>query len=200
MEITKEYANIDTQQNFINNYGQINQDNFQLVIANFFNYGDRNQLDTFAVLIMWQWDGGNPAGRRDDLLHLYWNPSCFTFTTENFTSMDYYTKYSGEFVEYNESNFPAKATTQDLAFYTNVYSGFGLDRGGWCVFELKPAQPMYKGDSYSTPISATYYHNKSMVPYINSFTITNSGMGLGIDFNNALTDTLAVSTAFKYSK
>ncbi len=200
IKIIKKYASIDAKQSFVNNYGLINQDNFELGIAEFFNYDNKNRLIKLIVAIIWQWDGGNPAGRRDDLLHVYWEPSCFTFTTENFTSVDFYTKYSGEYVEYNESNLPAQSTTRDMAFYTNVYSGFGLDRGGWCVFTMDPALPMYKGNDFSTPISVTYYHNKSLVPYINNFTITKSESGLGINFQPTLTDSLASSISFKYSR
>lgn len=200
-EITKCTSSytVDPNQGSSSTYGTINQDNFNIFILAITDYGTKDKINKLAVAVYWQWNGADPAGRRDDLVHIYWEPSCLTFTTEDFTAYDFYTKHNGEYVEYNESKAPAKSTTRDMAVYTNVYSGFGVNRGGWCVFSMYPAKPMYKGDNYSTPIAVTYYHNKSLVPYINNFTITVSSIGLSINFNDLLTDTLSASLAYKYT-
>lgn len=199
IKIIKEYATMDTEQSGVDTYGLINEDNFMLAVGVIATYGANNRINKAVGFVIWQWDGAHPAGRRDDLVHISWEPSNFTLTTENFCSVDGYTTHLGEFVEYNKATLPAKATTRDMVVYTDVYSGFGVDRGGWCVFTLLPAKPMYKGENYSTPIAVTYYHNKSMVPFINDFTYTDSGSGLGINFQDILTDTLASSFAFRYS-
>lgn len=197
--IVEKHTTMDLNEDCTNTYGLINQDNFSLSIGVVVDYDTNERIKKAAGLVSWKWNGAEPAGRREDLLHICWEPSIFTFTTEGFGAADFYTKHSGEYIEYNQSTLPAEATTRDMVVYTNVYSGFGVDRGGWCVFGLNPAKPMYKGTNYSTPLSVTYYHNKSMIPYVNNISFSALDGGIQIDFQDLLTDTLATSMSFKYS-
>ncbi len=197
--IKKESITMDPQENMINTYGLIDEDNFDLIVGSITLYGDNNRIDEVRGIVTWQWRDGHPAGRRDDLVHISWEPSCFTFTTTDFLSVDHYTKHLGEYVVYNEATSPAEATTCDMVVYTDVFTGLGVDRGGGCIFTLIPAKPMYKGKDSSTPIVATYYHNKSLVPFVNGFTYSDTGSGLQINFQDVLTDTSASSYAFRYS-
>ncbi len=197
--IVENYTTMDLNEDYVNTYGLINQDNFGLSIGVVVDYDTNDRIKKAAGLVSWKWNGAEPAGRRDDLLHISWEPSDFTFTSEGFGAADFYTKHSGEYIEYNQSTLPAEATTRDMVVYTNVYSGFGVDRGGWCVWGLNPAKPMYKGTNYSTPLSVTYYHNKSMIPYVNDISFSVLDGVIQIGFQNLLTDTFATSMSFEYS-
>ncbi|MBR2455236.1 MAG: hypothetical protein IKB36_04205 [Clostridia bacterium] len=199
IKIVQEYALMDNNEDSTSNYGLIDEDNFMLAVGIIVDYETDGRIDKAAGLVMWQWVDGHPGGRRDDLVHIFWVDACFTVPTTNFGSADYYYTHFGEQIVYNEKTSPAIIKTNEMLVYTDVYSGFGVDRGGWCVFEMNPAKPMYKGDDYSTPLTVTYYHNKSLVPYVNNFTYTDSASGLTIGFIDAFTDTLGKSLSFEYS-
>lgn len=196
----EENAEIDCLRSTTETFALINEDNFSLSIALIPYYNNSNKITKIQSVVVWQWYDAEPAGRRDDLVHLCWDSDRLTLDTSDFSSGDFYTKHSGTYVEYNQSSSPAKATTSDMVVYSNVYSGFGVDRGGWCIFDFLPASPMYKGTNYTTSLVATYYHNKSMVPGINNFTYSVLDTGIRVNFNDLFTDTLSTSGILKYSR
>lgn len=196
----EENSEIDPLNSSTDTFALINEDNFSLSIALIPYYNNSNRITKIESVVVWQWCGADPAGRRDDLVHMCWDSNKLTLDISDFSSGDFYTQHFGDYVEYNQASAPAKATISDMVVYSNVYSGFGVDRGGWCIFDFLPASPMYKGTNYTTSLVATYYHNKSMVPGVNNFTYTIEGTGISVDFSDLLTDTLAASGVLKYSK
>lgn len=190
-------ANIDANTSSNQVYGMIDQDDFDVSIV-LLPFYTGNSLDNLLVGIAWQWENASPFSRLEDVVKVTWDPDCFSFDSDSFLKSDFRYTYSGECIEYNETTLPAETTLGALAFYSNVYSGFGADRGGVCFFDLYPSKPIYKGDAYSTSIAMTYYHDASFVPLLSGLTISCFDNFLDVSYTGNSVDTLSCSTVFMY--
>ncbi len=196
-EIFSSSANIDSNETNNQPYGLINQDNFEVDII-LLPFYTGNKLNNVLVGITWQWNNAHPFSKLEDVVRVSWDSDCFSFDSDNFLKTDFRYTYAGECIEYNESTLPAEATLGDLAFYSDVYSGLGADRGGTCLFYLFPSTPMYKGETNTTSITMTYYHNTAVIPFIADIGILFADDKISITFSDNFVDTLSCSTIFKY--
>lgn len=183
--------------NPVSTYGEINTNHFSIGIALVPFYSD-NILNGIMVINAWEWIDAQPAGRREDVIHLSWNSSLFSFDSSTYAKVDTRTTHLGKQIEYNQANAPAEARAGEIAFYTNVYNGLADKEVGICVFSLIPNKTIRKGTNKATSVSGIYYHNKSLVPLVHELSIKLADGLINVSFNKLFTDTLATSTVFKY--
>ena len=201
IEITSQivYGQLEDNANcrYYTNRGTINDNNLEITISSLLQKTD-GYITKVINLIGWTWLNGHPAARQEDVIHIMWDSSILTYA-DSYSAFDFHQPhFSNDIVAYNETNHPAQLKSNELALYTDVYSGLAATRGGFCTFVHLPAHPIKVGTGYSTSIVLTYYHDKSMLPFGNSLSISSSSTGISISFNNLLTDTLGASGLIHY--
>ena len=131
-------------------------------------------------------------------MKISWNEDVFAFDSTDYSKTDFRYNHFGTYIEHDEETLPAISTNGELALYSNVYAGFGRDRGGSCLFYLYPAEPMYLGETHKTDLHMTYYHNTSLIPLVNSMSLSVFDGKVDVGFNDNFTDTLSRSAVFEY--
>lgn len=196
--VEKKSAYMDPISTGVSTFGLINENNFDIEIAPIIKYTD-NRIEFVYLLLVWQWDGSHPAARWEDVIKVSWDKSKFSYSGD-FVKTDYYYTHLGTEKVMGTDTSPAEIDQGNIAFYTDLYNLLGVDRGGICTFQLKPAIKMTKGKNYTTSVTTTYYHNASLVPLVNSISIGYADGAIDISYNNNLTDTLPDHCEIPYNK
>lgn len=183
--------------------GLINEENFDIIVGFFASYSPAGDyLTKLGILVVWKWTGGNPLVRLEDIVHIRWDSSIFSFDSSNYSHSDFRVSHSGEGTSYNETSHPALAKQGEFALYTDVYWGLAEERGGVCSFALIPKYTIYRGSSNNTSVQVEYHHDTRLPPLniIGDVSIE-TGAGGNITISGlGSCDTMAVSKVFYYSR
>ncbi len=112
-----------------------------------------------SVCVFWEWVDGGPLLRSEDYVAAIWDNSVFVFEEDSFRSQDLYRAKADDGWSVHKSRRTlANAEQGGIGHYTEL-KAFKKYVGGSMVFELVPASPIEKGETFNDRLMVKYDHD-----------------------------------------